>query len=205
MSNRVLGLVELEDRAVPTTFPVTNLDDFGAGTLRQAVLDANAAPGPDEIVFAGTGAAGTITLFGHLELTGPVTVAGPGAAALTVSGNNLSRIFTVLAPIGTPVTISGLTLTAGNGNNGGNGGAIFNNAANLTVADCVIMGNSAGRGGGISGAQANGTFTLRNSAVAGNTAVVGGGVCGDSGSTALIEGSTISDNRATTAGAGGFY
>ena len=40
-----------------TTFTVTNTNDAGPGSLRQAILDANATPGADDIVFAipGTG------------------------------------------------------------------------------------------------------------------------------------------------------
>src|SRR5436309_17310 len=34
------------------TFTVTNINDSGAGSLRQAILDANAAAGTDSIVFA---------------------------------------------------------------------------------------------------------------------------------------------------------
>jgi len=42
-------------------FEVSNLDDAGAGSLRQAILDANTNPGPDDIVFQ-DGLTGTITL-----------------------------------------------------------------------------------------------------------------------------------------------
>jgi hypothetical protein len=35
-------LLVLEDRTVPSTFLVSNLADSGDGSLRQAVLDANA-------------------------------------------------------------------------------------------------------------------------------------------------------------------
>ena len=41
-------LEPLEDRTVPSTFAVLNLADGGDGSLRQAVLDANALPGADE-------------------------------------------------------------------------------------------------------------------------------------------------------------
>ena len=34
------------------TFTVTNTNDAGAGSLRQAILDANASAGADDIVFA---------------------------------------------------------------------------------------------------------------------------------------------------------
>jgi hypothetical protein len=59
----------LEDRTLPSTFTVLNLADSGAGSLRQAVLDADAAPGQNDIVFA-AGLSGTITLTsGELDLT----------------------------------------------------------------------------------------------------------------------------------------
>src|SRR5712664_313609 len=64
----------LEDRTVPSTFTVTNLNDGGAGSLRQAVLDANAHGGADQIAFA-TGLRGTITLTtGQLSITDSVTI-----------------------------------------------------------------------------------------------------------------------------------
>ena len=59
----------LEDRTLPSTFTVLNLADSGTGSLRQAVLDADAAPGQNDIVFA-AGLSGTITLTsGELDLT----------------------------------------------------------------------------------------------------------------------------------------
>src|SRR5688500_17386794 len=51
----------LEDRRLLATFTVTNTNDTGAGSLRQAILDANAAAGPDDIDFnVGGGGAQTI-------------------------------------------------------------------------------------------------------------------------------------------------
>ena len=52
-------LEPLEDRSVPATFTVLNLADGGDGSLRQAVLDANALAGADTIHFA-DGLVGTI-------------------------------------------------------------------------------------------------------------------------------------------------
>ena len=66
----------LEDRTVPSTFTVSNLNDSGAGSLRQAVLDANAHAGADQIAFA-SGLRGTITLTtGQLTITDSVTIDG---------------------------------------------------------------------------------------------------------------------------------
>src|SRR5712692_4442108 len=41
----------LEDRTVPSTFIVTTTQDSGAGSLRQAITDANAQTGPNTITF----------------------------------------------------------------------------------------------------------------------------------------------------------
>ncbi len=71
------------------TFTVTNVGDGGAGSLRQAILDANANPGADTIAFAipGTGVH-TIVLTTWLpNTTDPVTVDGytqPGSSPNTL-------------------------------------------------------------------------------------------------------------------------
>jgi hypothetical protein len=54
-----LSLEQLEDRTVPSTFAVLNLHDGGPGSLRQAILNANAAGGADLVEFH---VAGTIRL-----------------------------------------------------------------------------------------------------------------------------------------------
>ena len=74
---------------------VTNTNDSGPGSLRQAILNANANPGLDTIDFA-PGLSGTIVLTsGELQITDDVTIDGPGADRLSVSGNNASRVFDV--------------------------------------------------------------------------------------------------------------
>src|SRR5881392_2494017 len=74
----------LEGRLVPATLVVLNTDDSGAGSLRQAILDANAMPGDDTITF-GTAIAGTMNLQSALpDLSSNVDLEGPGANILTV-------------------------------------------------------------------------------------------------------------------------
>jgi hypothetical protein len=56
-----LRIESLEGRWLPSTFLVSTTDDAGPGSLRQAILDANATPGTNEIDFAiGDGGAQTI-------------------------------------------------------------------------------------------------------------------------------------------------
>src|SRR5262245_17213874 len=85
----------LEDRTVPSTFWVTNRNDGGVGSLRQAVLDANSHAGADVIAFRHS-AEGSITLSaGELSITGDLRIDGPGADDLTVSGGGASRVFNI--------------------------------------------------------------------------------------------------------------
>ncbi|MCI0462715.1 MAG: hypothetical protein L0Z62_37680, partial [Gemmataceae bacterium] len=105
----------LEDRSVPSTFSVHNLADSGSGSLREAILLANANPGVDRISFA-PGVQGTIALTsGELSITDDLTITGPGADRVAVSGNDASRVFHI-ANTGSDVTeveLSGLTITRG--------------------------------------------------------------------------------------------
>jgi len=73
-----LHVEALEDRTVPATFSVLNLDNSGAGSLRQALLDANANPGADVIEFD---VAGTIKLTTAAlpTITGPLDLDGTSA------------------------------------------------------------------------------------------------------------------------------
>jgi hypothetical protein len=105
-------LEALEDRALPSTFTVTNTNDSGPGSLRAEVAAANLdSPGPDTINFA-KGVHGTIVLTsGELLINDNVTISGPGANKVSVSGDNASRVVEV--SVGLNVTISGLTITEG--------------------------------------------------------------------------------------------
>ena len=75
----------LEDRSVPSTFTVTNTNNSGAGSLRQAILYANATAGADLISFnVGGGGVQTISPTSILpQVIDPVTIDGttqPGFA-----------------------------------------------------------------------------------------------------------------------------
>ncbi len=174
------------------TFTVTNLDDSGPGSLRQAVLDANTPTGTHTIEFQ-PGLTGTITLTsGEIWITGNMTINGPGASVLAISGNNASGVFNVTS-LG--ATISGLMIKEGKVS--GLGGGI-NNSGNLTLSDIILSNNKATQGGGI---YNTGSLTATRLTLSGNEAsTFGGGVC-HSGSEHL----TISDSifTANQAGANG--
>jgi hypothetical protein len=228
-----LAIEPLEERAVPAaTFTVTNLNDSGAGSLRQALADANVTPGADTILFQ-PGLSGTITLTtGELHISDSLTITGPGAGAITVSGNNASRVFNI--DDGTTalsnVKISGLTISTGNvALISQSGGGILNNET-LTLTACSLSDNSAFTGAGLwntvgstailtdctlsdnsatrdSGGILNtGTVILTNCTLFGNEA---GNTAGDSGGgilsngTAILTNCTVARNSAFQSGEGG--
>src|SRR5206468_543745 len=89
------------------TITVTNTNDSGPGSLRDAL--ANAANGD---VIDASSITGTILLTsGELLVTNSVNILGPGPDMLMVNGNAASRVFHVDS--NTVVSISSLTITNG--------------------------------------------------------------------------------------------
>lgn len=172
---------------------VSNLADAGAGSLRQAVLDANANPGPDLITFQPL-LTGTIDLTtGEIAITDSVDIQGPGARRLAV--DSTARIFNCSGPNSVSVLISGLTLTGGQA--AGNGGAIANSGANVTLREVTVSGNNAtGEGGAIFHNANGGVLTIDSSTISGNTAGKAGAIY-SIGFNLVIINSTISDNQVT--------
>src|SRR5439155_895339 len=185
------------------TITVINTNDSGPGSLRQALLDANDG---DRINFDSSLNGQRILLTsGQLNVDKDVTISGPGAKNLAVDGNAQSSVFYVNP--GKTVTIDGLTVA--NGHTFFGGGGIYNDAAALTVTNCVLSGNSTDfYGGGIDNDAYNGgaTLTITNSTVSGNSAGEGGGVSNEarnaSIATLTITNSTLSGNSAGYHGGG---
>ncbi|MBL8963808.1 MAG: right-handed parallel beta-helix repeat-containing protein [Phycisphaeraceae bacterium] len=183
----------LEPRTLLATFLVTNLNDSGAGSLRQAILDANGIAGADVIEF-NTPVAGTITLTsGELVVTESLSILGPGAGVVSLDGNGASRVLRYES--GTS-SISGLRIIGGQAFNGG----AIRNAGTLTVSNSTIANNQSSAGGG-GGIDNTGVLTITNSTIGGNNAGIGdGGGIRNSGSVTIIN-STISGNQAVGGGA----
>src|SRR5437870_13696702 len=92
---------------VPThasIIPVTNTNDSGAGSLRQALAIANNGDTIDA-----TGISGAISLTsGELLVDRSVTINGAGAVVLAVDGDAAGRVFFIT--FGDTVALSGFTI-----------------------------------------------------------------------------------------------
>ena len=200
-----LCLIALSTHAA--TITVTNTNDSGAGSLRQALASANDG---DTIDFDSSLNGQTIRLTsGELLVNKSVTINGPGADQLAVNGNANDRAFYINP--GLTVTISGVTIENGSALGlFGFGGGIYNDHSILSVNNCRFSGNLSSRyGGGIYSYGVNGSamLTVNSSTFSGNSAEDGGAVynAGRQGNATLtVNSSTLSGNSATIAG-GGIY
>ncbi len=195
------------------TITVTNLNDSGPGSLRQAIADGVHGDVIDISV------AGTITLTtGELVINQNLTIEGPGADVLAIDGNGASRVINIAAG---NVVIEGLTVK--NGSTTGDGGGILNDLGTIVLIGVTIKGNTAvGKGAGlfnrigaqviestisgnISGNDGGGIrnenlIAIFNSTISGNTGGKGGGIDNRTGAIVTMVNTTISNNTATEGG-----
>jgi hypothetical protein len=209
--------------AQAATFTVSNLNDDGAGSLRQAITDANNnGAGSDDVVFA-SGLTGTInvgsTVGNGLYPLSPMNIQGDGRITLHGGSNIDYIVYTGSYPgygsdPGDPITLSGLTITGGDASSNisrDRGGGIYNADASLTVSSSIISDNYAlDDGGGIYSRDPQGSLTVVNSTISGNRAgatgdgnAYGGGIYSQD-SPVVIRNSTVSGNNSGGDG-GGIY
>ncbi|MFU8833211.1 MAG: choice-of-anchor Q domain-containing protein, partial [Wenzhouxiangella sp.] len=211
------------------TLMVTNTNDSGSGSLREAITLASAG---DTIEFE-AGVNGPIMLESPLPpLVVNLEILGPGAHVITIDGDGQHQVFLVEAD--TTITISGLTIMGGftdaDSRTFGIGGGIWN-LGTLALTDSVVSGNFAevsgggiandgilhitrstisgnsvalfGSGGGIENFEAE--LTIVDSTISGNAADIGGGISNNSDggvSQLSVRNSTISGNTADFEGGG---
>ncbi len=185
------------------TLTVTNLlDDNSAGSLRTVINGS----GTGDVITFQAGLSGNIALTnGTINITHPLTLTGPGAANLSITGGGKGgRVFYVYSDGGGKVSMSGLTITGGligQGGGGGRpnpkhnlahasgnlphaphgggiyacGGGIFSNGVDLDLDAVTVTGNTANRGGGICFVGNSVTLNLTNSTVSSNSTQLGDG------------------------------
>ncbi|NDI98071.1 T9SS type A sorting domain-containing protein [Flavobacterium sp. LaA7.5] len=185
------------------TVTVMNSNDSGAGSFRQAVIDAAAG---STIVFDAAVNGNTIMLVSAVTIDKNLTISGNGEDQTMISGGDTTRIFSITDTEN--ITVNNLTLT--NGFAVDNGGAISSLNSMLTLNDVTITssdaaGNNADQGGGAIYLM-GGMLTANNSTFSNNTASgtsgSGGAILVGTGGNVTIVGSTITDNMASRAGGG---
>jgi len=189
--------------------------DVGAGqcTLRAAIMEANALPGPDTITLpAGTytltlgpgdddSVNGAVGASGDLDIMNDdLTINGAGAGTTTIragtdSSNGIDRVFDVDPPfggLGLSLTLSGVTVRNGRApapsGAGGDGGGVRFFGENTTTP------------------SSPGTLTLTNCILQDNTALAGlaGGIEVTGGSLSM-SGTNVQSNIAMAGAGGGVY
>ncbi|MCB0048646.1 MAG: Ig-like domain repeat protein, partial [Caldilinea sp.] len=184
------------------TIVVANTADSGAGSLRQAVSDVC----DGGVISFGVSTPATITLTsGEIAITRTVTISGPGAGDLAVSGNNASRVFNISSS-GT-VTLTALTVREGTAGSSGRGGGIYN-LGKLTIIATHVVSNSApnGYGGGIYSQNATSALTVTaGSLIQQNSAYAGGGIGNASATLAVDASGVISNSTTGSYGGGGIW
>ncbi|HEX8524775.1 MAG TPA: hypothetical protein VF669_21160 [Tepidisphaeraceae bacterium] len=137
----------LEERKLFSTYIVTNTNDSGEGSLRQALINANNNAGTDTVNFAIGSGARTITPGSQLPIiTGPVVIDGttqPGFAGkpiIEINGQNAGGGFT-----------NGIWLDGGNSvvkglviNRFAGSGVFINTHGGNTIQGCYIGTDSSG-------------------------------------------------------------
>lgn len=215
-------ILSLLGPAIPVARAAGYMVSLKEGSLRQAILAANASAGADTVTFS---ASGTILLTRPLPaITDPagLTIDGAGRS-ITLSGNHLVRVLAV--DYSGVLTLRHLTVTGGYNSfgagvwNGGvlsvtnctfseniapsTGGGIYNySTGTLNVTSSTFSHNQSQNGAGISN---DGMLNVINSTFSENEADLGGGIAGGSifyGGTLQVTDSTFSGNTASDDGGG---
>ena len=211
-----IGAYETSRVTTPSTFVVTNTNDFGAGSLRGAIEASNATFGDDTINFDPNVFSTPQTIMltnGRLEIADNTNliINGPGADMVNISSNRLDGIFAVsvfgIVEFNDLTISNGLyainsfgTFTLNNSiiRNNGLFPAIFS-FGNATINNSSIKDNES------AGIQTSGTMSINSSTIANNLSAnnsCGAGIRSGFGRTTVTN-SVIKNNSIPSPGIGG--
>lgn len=196
----------LAPTVMAATYQVSTNTDSGAGSLRDAIAQANASVGVADTITFAANVTGTITLTsGNLQVTDPLAIQGPGAAVLTVSGAGIAVNAVSMGGSATTMTSSRGGVFSFEGPYSENspslqGGAMSTMAATASsISGLTISGGHAYSGGGIHADDVD--LAVDHCVVTGNSAnYYGGGIWAEGDYSLTVLDSVISNNTAEVGG-----
>jgi len=209
----LVALLSCTSCLTAATFTVTNTNDTGAGSLRQAITDANNAAGADNIVFNLATLPATITTSSFIRTLDTVTITGPGARQLTISAGAAGFQGFIIGQFSTTpsvsrhshatfedLTVSGFTAAGAGGafnlQNTSHSGILSSITLNrVAVRNCQM---SSGAGGVVS--IGTGSFTATNCEFTSCSGTGSGGAINNSGGILTLTSCTFSGNTAAISG-----
>jgi predicted outer membrane repeat protein len=209
------------------TLTVVTTADGGAGSLRQAIIDATANAEANTVTFdIPTSDPGfnapenkfTITLASPLPDVplAPLTLDNSQARGVAIKGNNTFRIFLLVSSA--VVVMNNLTISNGSSYFpdrgqladggapvGGGGGIYMSDSSTLTLNNCTVSDNSVSESGGGVYMSNSATLNLNSTTLSGNYATNGGGIYMNDSGTLNINASTASSNIAAGGNGGAIF
>ncbi|MBL8821820.1 MAG: PKD domain-containing protein [Planctomycetia bacterium] len=211
----LLNLEWLEDRLAPAVYTVTNSNDSGAGSLRQAIMEANLNSGADTIIFAMGSGSQTISPSSALPaITGPVTIDGTtqpgysGTPIIELNGSNAGAGASGFFITGGNTTIRGLVINRFSDKGiriVSHGNIIVGNYIGLNVAGDALLSNGA-EAIGVQGANnvVGGWSSSDRNVMAGSTGSSSIGIYGTSAINNVVMGNYVGTNSSGNAILGAF-
>lgn len=215
----ILGVVPLHAATFRVNFPQDEVDNLpgdgkcetasGWCTLRAAIQEANALPGPDSIILddstylltiPGTGEDACAT--GDLDITDDLVIKGFSRSETHVYAGGIDRVFHIVGPI--KVEFQDLSIEEGEIRDE-NGAGILNSGGTVTIKRSILMRNtveSQSSGGGISN-DAKGTMEIFDSAVSYNRSWPGNATGVSNEGTMSLTRCAVNDNYSGGSTAGG--
>ncbi len=181
---RAVSLVVKGDVIDNTPPTVTSLaDDGSTGTLRWAIETANANENRNEINFQ-EGLTGTITLTSNLpNISSDMTITGPGAELITISGNNQFSMFTITTS-GLSLAISNMSFTE-NTSASGSGSIFYASRSTIIATSITVFGNS--NSFAFYTRESNSFITMTNSTFLNNSGILFGSDHGNTPNTTGVD------------------
>jgi hypothetical protein len=199
--------------ALGATFTVTNGSDSGAGSLRQAITDAETNANDPTIDQVQIDFTGDIDLESQLpSITTPMSIVGSGVSNVTIrrspSAMTQFGLFLIAPAAGNTVAIQNLTISGARADNLTGGAILMDGLGNLILNSVLLSDNHALGVGGLGGAifYDRGFTSIRNSTLSDNQADRGGAIRGGSNGTdngvAELINVSVAGNSAADGGGG---